>query len=454
MKHLIRRTIVLSAIGAALFCRTAPAQTVRFQTNLGNIDVELLPDSAPLTVENFLKYVNRGAYRNTFFHRSVPGFIIQGGGFTFGSNGVAEIPSDPPVRNEYRISNTRGALAMAKLGSDPNSATNQWFFNLANNASNLDNQNGGFTVFGRVADAAGLAVMDRIAALTVYNAGEPFNNLPLQNYRTGSITASNLALVTAITVLEPSPAITQNGVISASSFGGFPFAAAGSYIEIYGSNLAAGSRGWLGADFNDGRAPTTLEGVSVTVDGKPAFINYVSPGQVNVQVPEGVPSGGAVPVVVSYGGRSTTAAMLEIKEAAAGLLAPATFKVNDKQYVAAVHQGSGTFVSNGSIPNLPAAPAEPGETLTFYGIGFGPVTPGAVAGYIAEGTTNVALPVQFQFGDVAAQVLYAGLAPDLVGVYQFNVVVPADAPRGDAPLRVLVAGEPVAQNLTISVQAP
>jgi uncharacterized protein (TIGR03437 family) len=62
--------------------------------------------------------------------------------------------------------------------------------------------------------------------------------------------------------------------------------------------------------------------------------------------------------------------------------------------------------------------------------------------------------VQFQFGDVAAQVLYAGLAPDLVGVYQFNVVVPADAPRGDAPLRVLVAGEPVAQNLTISVQAP
>jgi uncharacterized protein (TIGR03437 family) len=158
--------------------------------------------------------------------------------------------------------------------------------------------------------------------------------------------------------------------------------------------------------------------------------------------------------VVSYGGKSTAAAMLEIKEAAGGLLAPATFKVNDKQYVAAIHQDSGAFVSNGSIPNLPAAPAEPGETLTFYGIGFGPVTPGAVAGYIAEGTTNVALPVQFQFGDVAAQVLYAGLAPDLVGVYQFNVVVPADAPRGDVLLRVLVAGEPVAQNLTISVQAP
>ena len=453
MKHLFSRARILSVFGAALVCGAASAQTVRFQTNLGNIDVELLPDSAPLTVENFLNYVQRGAYRNTFFHRSVPGFIIQGGGFTFGSNGVAEIPSDPPVRNEYRVSNTRGTLAMAKLGNDPNSATNQWFFNLANNAGNLDNQNGGFTVFGRVTDAAGLAVMDRIAALPVYNAGGPFDNLPLQNYRTGDIAASNLALVTAITVLEPSPAITENGVISASSFGGFAFAAAGSYIEIYGSNLAAGSRGWLGVDFNNGEAPTTLEGVTVTVDGKPAFINYVSPGQVNVQVPEGVPGGARVPVVVSYGGKSTAAAMLDIKDAAPGLLAPATFKVNDRQYVAATHP-DGSFVSNGSIPNVPAAPAGPGETLTFYGIGFGPVTPGVVAGYVAEGTTNVTLPVEFQFGDTPAQVLYAGLAPGLVGVYQFNVVAPPGTPRGDVPLRVLVGGEPIAQTLYISVQEP
>jgi uncharacterized protein (TIGR03437 family) len=174
---------------------------------------------------------------------------------------------------------------------------------------------------------------------------------------------------------------------------------------------------------------------------------------VNVQVPEGVRSGGAAPVVVSYGGKSTAEAMLEIRAAAGGLLAPAAFKVNDKQYVAAIHQGSGTFVSNGSIPNLPAAPAEPGETLTFYGIGFGPVTPGIVAGYVAEGTTNVTLPVQFLFGEVPAQVLYAGLAPDLVGVYQFNVVVPAEAPGGDAPLKVLAGGEAIAQDLYVAVQA-
>jgi uncharacterized protein (TIGR03437 family) len=455
MKHRYFSSVLF--LFAALVCHGGAAQTVRFQTNMGNMDVVLLPESAPLTVANFLNYVNRGAYNNSFFHRSVPGFIIQGGGFTFGSGGAREIPADPPVRNEFNVSNTRGTLAMAKLGSDPNSATNQWFFNLANNAGNLNNQNGGFTVFGRVADAAGLAVMDRIAAVPVYRddaPNSPFQALPLQNYRGGNITASHLVIVTAITVLEPEAAISENGVVSASGFGGFAVAAAGSYIEIYGSNLAGATRAWTSEDFSDRRAPTALEGVTVTVDGKPAYINFVSPSQVNVQVPAGVPAGRAVPVVVSYGGASSAAAMLEIRETAPGLLAPASFKVEDRQYVTALHYGTGAFVSNGSVPNVPAAPAAPGETLTFYGIGFGPVTPGEVAGEIAEGTTNMTLPVEFRFGDIPAQVLYSGLAPGLVGVYQFNVVVPADAPRGDTPLNVMVGGERIAQTLFIPVQAP
>ena len=438
---------VLSGTGAF-------AQTVRFQTNLGNIDVTLAPESAPATVENFLNYVNRGAFRNSFFHRSVPGFIIQGGGYQF-EGGVKEIPSDPAVRNEYKISNTRGTLAMAKLGTNPNSATNQWFFNLSNNnASNLNSQNGGFTVFGRVANAAGLAVMDKIAAVPVYDAGSPFDQLPLQNYRTGNITAANLVMVTSITILEPTPVISPNGVVSAGGFGGFASATPGSYIEIFGSNLAGYSRAWSAADFVDGKAPAALEGVSVTVDGKPAFVTFVHPAQVNVQVPEDVATDGAVPVVVSYKGRSSAAAMLSIRKTAGGLLAPESFRVNGKQYAAAVHHSSGAFVSNGTIPNVADAPALGGETLVFYGIGFGPVTPGSVAGQIAVGTTSVTTPVQFLFGDVQAEVLYAGLVPDLVGVYQFNVVVPAGLPGGDVPLKVLSGGEPIVQTLYVPVQAP
>ncbi len=197
MKNRLTVPRFLLYLAAALFCRSAVAQTVRFQTNLGDIDVTLLTDSAPATVENFLKYVNRGSFRNTFFHRSVPGFVIQGGGYQFDTS-VKEIPSDPPVRNEFRVSNTRGTVAMAKFGNDPNSATNQWFFNLANNASTLNFQNGGFTVFGRVTNAAGLAVMDRIAEVPVFNTGSPFDQLPLQNYTGGAVMAANLVLVTAI----------------------------------------------------------------------------------------------------------------------------------------------------------------------------------------------------------------------------------------------------------------
>ena len=158
--------LVLFALSAV-----AHATVVRMHTVLGDIDVLLFDSAAPATVSNFLTYVNSGAYANSFIHRSVPGFVIQGGGYTY-NNGVVAIPQNPPVVNEFSPSrsNLRGTIAMAKLGSDPNSATSQWFFNLANNASNLDNQNGGFTVFGQVV-GNGMQVVDAIAALQRVNAG-------------------------------------------------------------------------------------------------------------------------------------------------------------------------------------------------------------------------------------------------------------------------------------------
>ncbi|MBC8168087.1 MAG: peptidylprolyl isomerase, partial [Bryobacteraceae bacterium] len=109
---------------------TVPGQTVtgpmvRFRTTQGDIDVTLLPNSAPKTVANFLNYVNRGAFNNSVFHRSVAGFIIQGGGYTWQNLTPIEIPSDPPIANEYSVSNIRGTLAMAKLPSGPDTATNQ-----------------------------------------------------------------------------------------------------------------------------------------------------------------------------------------------------------------------------------------------------------------------------------------------------------------------------------------
>ncbi len=114
------------------------------------MEIDLFEEETPETVANFLNYVNDGDYANTFIHRSVAGFVIQGGGFTFIDGERQSVPTDPPVVNEPGISNLRGTIAMAKLSGDPNSATSQWFINLADNAENLDGQNGGFTVFGQV----------------------------------------------------------------------------------------------------------------------------------------------------------------------------------------------------------------------------------------------------------------------------------------------------------------
>jgi len=201
-----KQVIKLATILALAFPAISSASTVSMQTVLGEIDIELFDTAAPLTVANFMNYVNSGAYNNSFIHRSVPGFIIQGGSYTWSDTGVNAISQNPPVVNEFDLSrsNVRGTIAMAKLSGDPDSATSGWFFNLADNSANLDFQNGGFTVFGRVI-GNGMGVVDAIAALPVYNAGGTFGNLPLTGYTGGSITGANLAMVTNVAAV-PVPA--------------------------------------------------------------------------------------------------------------------------------------------------------------------------------------------------------------------------------------------------------
>ena len=155
-----------------------------FSSNMGQFCIELFDTQTPVTTANFLQYIDSGAYTNGIFHRSVPGFVIQGGGFKIvdGTSGksLAAVNTFSPIVNEFKISNTRGTVAMAKLGSDPNSATSQWFVNLADNSANLDHQNGGFTVFGRVL-FDGMTVFDAIAKLKIANLGGSLNATPTIN---------------------------------------------------------------------------------------------------------------------------------------------------------------------------------------------------------------------------------------------------------------------------------
>ncbi len=194
---------ISALILSILTSSSVQATIVRIETNQGTIDVNLYDSGTPATVANFLSYVNNGDYSNAIFHRSVPTFIIQGGGFAYnGGWPPVNVFTSPAVTNEPVYANVRGTIAMAKLGGNANSATNQWFFNLADNRSNLDSQNGGFTVFGEVV-GNGMTVVDQIAALQRYNFGGAFGEIPLANYGgSGDPTDNNLVIITSVSIID------------------------------------------------------------------------------------------------------------------------------------------------------------------------------------------------------------------------------------------------------------
>lgn len=151
--------------------------TIRFETSMGNVVVELNRMRAPATVNNFLAYVLDGSYKGTIFHRVMPGFVVQGGGY---SPEYEERALRPPVLNESGngLENDRGTIAMARF-SDPHSATRQFYFNMSDNDSlNPNRRSWGYTVFGNVIE--GLDVLDAIAAVeTGYSEGLDAPDVPL-----------------------------------------------------------------------------------------------------------------------------------------------------------------------------------------------------------------------------------------------------------------------------------
>jgi len=149
---------------------------IRFETTLGNFTIELFDKEAPGTIDNFLKYVDDGFFDATIFHRVVPGFVIQGGGFT---EDMSQKKTQPPIKNEADngLKNERGTLSMART-SDVNSATSQFFVNLKDNAF-LDHQRGnfGYAVFARVTE--GMDVIDKIAAVET-GRRRGFDDVPVE----------------------------------------------------------------------------------------------------------------------------------------------------------------------------------------------------------------------------------------------------------------------------------
>ena len=243
-------------------------------------------------------------------------------------------------------------------------------------------------------------------------------------------TASSLTFAAA-----KKPAVTQNGIVSAASYKATAVAA-GTWITIYGTDLASSTRLWASKDFVGGALPTSLDGVSVTVNGKAGFVEYVSPGQLNVLTPDDR-STGPVQVQVKTLGGAADPATITLQTTA-----PALFTF-DGTVAASTHVDGTLIGAPGLFPAAPAAttPAKPGETVVFYGSGFGATNPATSTGaLVTQVSPLAATDLSITIGGASAKISFAGLIPNNAGLYQFNVEVPATAPDGDLSVVATVGG--------------
>ncbi len=256
-----------------------------------------------------------------------------------------------------------------------------------------------------------------------------------------------------IRLLTPTaPSVAGSGVISASGFGAFPAVAPGSWIEIYGTNLALDDRTWTSADFQGNTGPTSLDGTTVTIGGQAAYLDYISGGQINAQVASNTPTGPQQLVVKNAAGSSATYTVT-VNATEPGLYAPSFLKVGGIQYAGAFFTDFSTVVAPPGVnPYGPSQPAAPGQTIVLYGVGFGPVTPNIPAGQIVTTSNTLTQPVQVTIGGAPAAVTFQGLAGGSIGLYQINVTVPNIPASNQVPVTFTQGGVTGSQTLYIAVQ--
>jgi uncharacterized protein (TIGR03437 family) len=270
-----------------------------------------------------------------------------------------------------------------------------------------------------------------VGNITFYAAGNAANG---NNSDSGDRIYTTSLVLTPAASSAPKPRITsQTGVVNGASFQ--PGLAPGTWVTIRGTNLASSTRAWTGSDFNGNALPTSLDGVSVTINNQSAYVAYISPTQINVLSPDDT-SSGPVEVRVTSNGQTS--------DPVAATLAPISpaFFTFDGKYLAATHADSSLLGKPGLFSDSPAltTPATPGETIVLYGTGFGATTPARDVTQLAAAIANIATPFTIAIGGVQAQVSFAGIVPPYAQLYQFNVQVPAGLAPGDHSVAVQMNG--------------
>ncbi len=294
---------------------------------------------------------------------------------------------------------------------------------------------------------AGLSAASGSAPATLTVSVNP-SNIAAGTY-TGNvqITASGASGSPATVALTLAVAGTQPAgtIASVSNAGSFlpGFASAG-WVSIFGTNLSASTQVWQASDFVNGLLPTTLQGVSVTIDGLPAYVEYISPTQINVLAPDDAATG-AVQVQVTTAGQPSNSVAAPKQQ-----YAPAWFTFANGQYVAAQHANYSDIGKVGLIAGVTTTPAQPGEVILMYGTGFGPTDPAAPTAQLV--TAPAPLPanaVQIAIGGLPATIQFAGITES--GLYQFNVTVPS-LPDGDAAVVATIGGVSTQSGISLTIQ--
>lgn len=291
--HLLRR-FPLAAFLALVLIRPDAARatvTVKLDTPIGSMTFDLDDDAKPVTVTNFLKYIRDGRYADSFAHRLPQGFVLQGGGQTYSaSEGFGTVSAYDPIVNEYSsgtiYSNVEGTIAMAKVDGDPNSATSEWFINLGDNSANLDAQNGGFTVFGKVVSDASGAIA-RLKNFQNFNNADgtdlilhgiyesPFDDLPVLKVVDNQFTYLDDLIFTTWTITGGTkPVITSPATVYAQKGAAFSYQIAATNspasFAIAGGTLPSGVSIDTGTGLISGTptdtTPATLE-ITVSATG-------------------------------------------------------------------------------------------------------------------------------------------------------------------------------------------
>lgn len=227
--------------------------------------------------------------------------------------------------------------------------------------------------------------------------------------------ANVYTLPLAPAVVPAKPAFTQSGVVSAAA--NVPGLTPGAWLAIYGQNLAPATQSWATSEFISGKLPTSLAGVTVTIDSKPAALSFVKSTQIVVQVPDDT-AVGPVPIVVANGGVSSEPVVVNM-----AAFAPSFF-TTDGTHIAATHADN--------TPITQSAPAKPGEIIVLYGTGFGPTNPPTPSGRIVATAHPLAAPdaLRVSISGAPSQIAFAGITAP--GLYQFNLTVPLTVSDGDA----------------------